>query len=159
MGIKKKIRRCIAELMQLIYKRGYRDGARSVLIESESVATEDAAEDLGKEPAALEATAEVVPVETKPAKAKSRRKASKDKPAPKAAVKEERGKPKSVIVQEALQTLLTEKGEARRDEILAAAQAENPAITKHDLNNGLRALAKRSVYRVASDDSGRYLPA
>jgi len=68
-------------------------------------------------------------------------------------------KPKTVVVQEALQSLLDANGQARRDEVLTAAQAKNPAITKFDLSNGLRIFVKDAKVRVSPDDSGVLLPA
>jgi hypothetical protein len=70
-----------------------------------------------------------------------------------------RGKSKTATVREALQTLMAQKGEAKRDEVLAAAQAQDPKITRHDLNNGLRTLTKRAEIRVSPDDKSRFLPA
>ncbi len=58
-----------------------------------------------------------------------------------------------------LQSLLDANGQARRDEVLTAAQRENPAITKFDLGNGLRILVKNAKVRVSPDDSGVILPA
>ena len=68
------------------------------------------------------------------------------------------GRPKSTVVQEAMRTLLGNKGEARRDEVLKAAQAENPAVTKFDLGNGIRTLVKRGDIKVASEDRNLFLP-
>ena len=50
------------------------------------------------------------------------------------------------------------KGEARREEVLTAAQAKNPAITNFDLGNGLRVLVKQSKVRVSPEDTGMLLP-
>ena len=57
-----------------------------------------------------------------------------------------------------MRTLLGSKGEARRDDVLKAAQAENPAITKFDLSNGIRSLVKRGDIKAASDDRDLFLP-
>lgn len=57
-----------------------------------------------------------------------------------------------------MRTLFADKGEAGRDEVLKAAQAENPAITKFDLGNGIRTLVKRGDIKVASDDRNLFLP-
>jgi hypothetical protein len=158
MDIKEEVRRRIAELTRFAYERGYRDGAQSALAEIESIAAEDMVEQLGKVPAPLEATAETKTVEKKPTKAK-RARAAKSKPkAKRTANGKDRGKPKTVIVQEAVQRLLDARGEARREEVLTAAQAENPAITKYDLGNGLRILVKQSKIRVSPEDSGLLLP-
>ena len=54
---------------------------------------------------------------------------------------------------------LDANGKARRGEVLEAAQAENPAITKFDLGNGLRRLVKQSKVRVSPDDNAVLLPA
>jgi hypothetical protein len=43
--------------------------------------------------------------------------------------------------------------------VLAAAQAENPGITKFDLGNGLRILIKNAKVGVSPDDSAVLLPA
>ena len=159
MDIKAEVRGRVTELTRFAYERGYRDGAQSALSEIESIAAEDVVEQLGKVPAPLEAIAETKAAEKKPAKAK-RARGPKSKPkAKRAANGKIRSKPKTVVVQEALQGLLAAKGEARRDEVLTAAQAENPAITKFDLGNGLRILVKQSKIRVSPDDSGLLLPA
>ncbi len=159
MDIKEEVRRRITELTRLAYERGYRDGAQSALTEIESIATEDAVEQLGKLPAPLEAIAETKPVRKKPAQSKRTRATIGKRSSKRIANGKDRAKPKTVIVQEALQSLLDTKGEARRDEVLSTAQAENPAITKFDLGNGLRILVKNSKVRVSPDDSGVILPA
>ncbi|MDH3661762.1 MAG: hypothetical protein OEU92_17325 [Alphaproteobacteria bacterium] len=173
MDIKEEVRRRIAELTQFAYQRGYRDGAQSALAEIESIATEDVVEQLAKEPAPIKAIPAKKAVAQKPATAKQA-KAAKTKPAKatksKAPAKrkakangkandKDRGKPKTLVIQEAIQSQLDAKGEARRDEVLAAAQAENPAITKFDLGNGLRNLVKQSKVRVSPEDNGVLLPA
>ncbi len=155
MDIKEEVRRRIAELTRLAYERGYRDGAQSALVEIESIAAEDVVEQLGKLPAPLEAMAEAKSVRKKPAQSK-RTRVTKSKRRTNSKIG---GRPKTVVVQEALQNLLAAKGEASRDEILTAAQAENPAITKFDLGNGLRILVKNAKVRVSPDDSGVILPA
>ncbi len=155
MDIKEEVRRRIAELTRFAYERGYRDGAQSALTEIESIAAEGVAEQLGKLPAPLEAIAETTSVRKKPAR--SRR--AKVKKSGRAVNSKKRNKPKTLIVQEALQSLLDAKGQARRDEVLSAAQAKNPAITKFDLGNGLRNLVKQSKVRVSIDDSSVILPA
>jgi hypothetical protein len=157
--IKAEVRRRITELTRFAYERGFRDGAQSALTEMEAIGAEDVVEQLGKVPAALIAIPGKKAAGKKPAKAKAA-KASKGKAAakPKANGKE-RGKPKTQVIQEAIQSLLDAKGEARRDDVLAAAQAENPAISKFDLGNGLRILVKQEKVRVSPDDSGVILPA
>jgi hypothetical protein len=159
MDIKAEVRRRITELTRFAYERGFRDGAQAALTEMEAIGAEDAVEQLSKVPAALKAIPGKKAVAKKPAKAKAA-KASKGKAAakPKANGKE-RGKPKTQVIQEALQSLLDAKGKARRDDVLAAAQAENPAISKFDLGNGLRILVKQEKVRVSPDDSGVILPA
>jgi hypothetical protein len=143
--IKEEVRRRIADLTRFAYERGYRDGAQSALAEIENLATDDVVEQLGMVPAPLEAIAETKT--SKPAGSKRR------------STKEVAKKPKSVVIQEVVHELLAANGEARRDEILAVAQARNSRITKFDLGNGLRTLMKRSEIKVASDDRGRLLPA
>jgi hypothetical protein len=158
MDIKDEVRRRIAELTRFAYERGYRDGAQSALAEIESIASEDAVEQLGKAPAPLEAIAEMKAVEKKPAKAKRARTTKSKTKAKGAANGKARGKPKTEVVQDALQGILAAKGEARREEVLTAAQAENPAITKFDLGNGLRILVRQAKIRVSPDDRAILLP-
>jgi hypothetical protein len=158
MDIKEEVRQRIAELTRFAYERGYRDGAQSALAEIENIAAEGIVEQLGKIPAPLTAVAETKTAAEKPAKAK-RAKTAKIKPKTKsAATGKQRSKPKTVVVQEALLDLLDTKGEARRDEVLMAAQAKNPAVSKFDLGNGLRLLLKQSKIRVSADDKGLLLP-
>jgi hypothetical protein len=151
--IKAEVRRRIAELTRFAYERGFRDGAQAALTEMEAIGAEDAVEQLSKEPAALKAIPDKKAIAKKPAKASKGKAAAKPK-----ANGKPRGKPKTQVIQEALQSLLDAKGEARRDEVLSAAQAENPAITKFDLGNGLRILVKQSKIRVSPEDSGVLLP-
>ncbi|MGI9434452.1 MAG: hypothetical protein ACR2Q4_06440 [Geminicoccaceae bacterium] len=158
MDIKEEVRRRIAELTRFAYERGYRDGAQSALVEIENVAAEDVVEQLGKTQMPLEAIAETKAVGKRSAKAKRTRVAKSKPKAKRAANGRERAKPKTLVVQEALQGMLAAKGKARRDEVLIAAQAENPAITKFDLGNGLRALVKQSKVRVSPKDAGLLLP-
>jgi hypothetical protein len=128
---------------------------------------------LNKEPAPLKAIPAKKAVAKKPATAKQP-KTAKTKPTKatkgKAPAKRQarangkandkgHGKPKTLVIQEAIQSQLDAKGEARRDEVLTAAQAENPAITKFDLGNGLRTLVKQSKVRVSPEDNGVLLPA
>ena len=158
MNIKEEVRRRITELTRFAYERGYRDGAQSALAEIETITAEYVVEQLSKEPTPLMAIPATNAVAKRPAKSK-RAKAAKSKPkAKRAANGKNRGKPKTAIVQEALLRLLDAKGEARRDEVLAAAQAENPAINKFDLGNGLRILVKKSKVRVSTEDSAVLLP-
>ena len=163
MDIKEEVRRRITDLTRFAYERGYRDGAQSALAEIEAIATEDVVEQLGTKPKPLEAIAETKAVEKKPVKVSRSRKrpAAREtaaKPKQRKASPDGR-KPKSIVVQEALQALLAANGEARRDEVLEAAQAIDPKVTKFDLSNGLRTLTKRSEIKVAPDDRSRLLPA
>lgn len=150
MDIKEEVRRRIADLTRFAYERGYRDGAQSALVEIESIATDDIIEQLAEVPAPPEALVEKKAIKKRPTKVtRSQTRKKKLKAA---------SKPKTLIVQDALHSLLTAKGEARRDEVLAAAQAENPTITKFDLGNGLRTLLKQSKVRVSPDNNSVLLP-
>lgn len=160
MDIKEEVRRRIAELTQFAYERGYRDGMQSALAEIENVAADDVAKLLGERSASRKAIPASKPAKKKPTpskRAKPKAEAPKAKRAKNSTAK--RGKPKTAVVQEALQSLLDSKGKARRDEVLSAAQAENPKINKFDLGNGLRILVKQSKVRVSPDDSSVLLPA
>ena len=179
MDIKTEVRRRIADLTRFAYERGYREGAQATLAEIETIAAEDVAQQLEGAPAPLEAIAETKPVSTKRPKPAAKPKTVKKqvtkaeavKPAPKrkaakkpaaklkaAKPKATDAKPKSIVVQEAMRALFADKGEARRDDVLKAAQAENPAITKFDLGNGIRTLVKRGDIKAASDDRDLFLP-
>ena len=166
MDIKTEVRRRIADFTRFAYERGYREGAQAALAEIETIAAEDVAQQLEGTPAPLEAIAETKPVDGKRQKSAAKPKtvkkqATKAKAAPKrkaAKTKATDAKPKSIVVQEAMRALFADKGEARRDDVLKAAQAENPAITKFDLGNGIRTLVKRGDIRVASDDRNLFLP-
>ncbi len=150
MDVKEEVRRRIADLTQLAYERGYRDGAQSALAEIESIATDDIIEQLTKVPAPLEVIVEKKTIEKSSTKAtRNRSKKTKSKA---------KSKPKTLVVQDALHSLLNSNGQARRDEVLAAAQAENPTITKFDLGNGLRTLLKQSKVRVSPDNNSVLLP-
>lgn len=159
MNVKEEVRRRIADLTRFAYERGYRDGAQSALTEIESIANEDVVEQLGKLPAPLEAIAQTKTIRKKPAQSKPTRSSKGKRSRSVGANGKDRRKPKTAIVQEALQALLDTNGEARRAEVLAAAQAKNPAITKYDLGNGLRLLIKQSKVRVSSENSRVILPA
>ena len=162
MDIKEEVRRRIADLTRFAYERGYRDGAQSALAEIEGIATDDIVEQLASVPAPLDAIADKKAVSAKPkkvadkqpAKSKAKRADSKNK----TDKDKTREKPKTLVVQEALQSLLDANGQARREEVLAAAQKTNPAITKFDLGNGLRVLVKRSKVRVSPDNTSVLLP-
>lgn len=159
MDMKEEVRRRVAELTRFAYERGYRDGAQSALTEMEAIGAEDVVEQLSKEPAALKAMSGKTAIAKKPAKAKAAKASNGKKAAKPKAQGKPRGKAKTQTIQEAIQGLLDSKGEARRDEVLVAAQAENSAITKYDLGNGLRSLVKQSKVRVSPDDSAVLLPA
>lgn len=155
MDIKKVVRQRIADLTQSAYERGYCDGAQSALTEIESFAADDVVEQLDAVPGPLEAVdgkgSKVTAKQRWPAK----KKAAKPK---RMRTIPEGSKPKSTLIEQVLHKLSKKNGEARHDEVLAAALAEKPKITKYDLGNGLRTLAKCSGFRVAPDDEGRLLP-
>lgn len=158
MDIKEEVRRRIADLTRFAYERGYRDGAQSALTAIETMATDDIVGQLADLPAPLTAIADSKAVGPA-AKASKRSRAGKTKKKPQPAKgAKARSRPKTLVIQETLQSLLTKNGEARRDEVLAAAQAQNPAITKFDLGNGLRVLVKESKVRVSPDNSSLLLP-
>lgn len=60
---------------------------------------------------------------------------------------------------QSLQELIASKGEARRDEVLSAARAENPKITGQDVLNGIRTLTQRGEIHVDPEERSRLLPA
>ena len=150
MDITEEVRRRIADLTRLAYERGFRDGTQSALAEIERIAADDIVEQMTS----------AAPRKTSKKRAKTaRRSASKGKTRARQKTNGTKSaKPKTVIVQEALQSLLSEHGKARRDEVLAVAQATNPAITKFDLNNGLRVLLKQSKIQVSPENSRVLLP-
>ena len=179
MDIKAEVRRRITDLTCFAYERGYREGAQAALAEIETIAAEDVTQQLENVPAPLEAIAETKRVDTKRPKPaakpktvkKQATKAKTFKSAPKrkaeeksvaklktAKTKTNTSKPKSIVVQEAMRTLLADKGKAGRDEVLKAAQAENPDITKFDLSNGIRSLVKQGDIKAAPDDRNLFLP-
>lgn len=159
MDIKEEVRRRIAELTRLAYERGYRDGAQSALTEIETIAADDVIGQLTDIPKPLELIPERKTVGRKRTTSKRSKKAKSKTRAKPAANGKDRGKPKTMIVQEELQGLLDAKGQASRDEVLAAAQAKNPAISKFDLGNGLRPLLQKAKVRVSSEDKRVLLPA
>ncbi len=154
MDIRDEVRRRIADLTRSAYERGYRDGAQSALAEIENIAADDVVQQLVEVKAPLEAITDKKAKSPRPKKITRRRTSKKTKPGN----GEGSNKPKTLIVQEALQSLLTKNGQASRDEVLAAAQAKNVAITKFDLGNGLRTLVKKSKVRVSPDNSSILLP-
>jgi hypothetical protein len=152
MDLKKEVRRRIEELTRLAYERGYRDGAQSALAEIEKIAGEDLAEQLKASPASLPALA-------KAAAPGARRRAAVTKPqVPQRKAKPDGAAPKATTVQRCIQRLIASKGEARRDEVLAAARAENPKITSQDVLNGIRTLTQRAEIRVDPEEKSRLLP-
>lgn len=68
------------------------------------------------------------------------------------------GAPKAVTVAQCIQQLIASKGEARRDEVLAAARDENPRITAQDVLNGIRTLTRQAAIRVDPNEKSRLLP-
>jgi hypothetical protein len=152
MELKKKVRRHIEELTRLAYERGYRDGAQSALAEIEKVAGEDRAEQLKEAPASLQALGTSTAPEVRRRAAVKKPKVQQQTPKPNGAA------PKAVTVQRCIQKLLTAKGEARRDEVLAAARSENPKITSQDVLNGIRTLTQRAEIRVDPEEKSRLLP-
>ena len=137
MDLKEEVRRRIAELTRAAYERGFRDGAQAALAEIESVSAEDLAEQLREAPASLEALERTNgPGERRPAAAQKPKRRERGRSQSKRKVNG--GTPKAATVQRCIQELIAAKGEARRDEVLAAARAENPKITDQDLLNGIR---------------------
>jgi hypothetical protein len=152
MDLKKEVRRRIEELTRLAYERGYRDGAQSALAEIEKVAGEDLADQLKETPASLQALA-------KAAAPRVRRGATVKKPKVQQRKAKSNGTvPKAVTVQRCIQRLIASKGEARRDEILVAARADNPKITSQDVHNGIRTLTRHAEIRVDPKETNRLLP-
>lgn len=156
MDLKVEIRRRIAKLTQLAYERGCRDGAQSTLAEIETVTAEELVEHQVETP--LRAIGAAASATNKPAVKTKKQIAKKPKPQKKS-VKANGAPPKSITVQQCLQSLIATDGEAHRDAILAAAQAENAAITTHDLSNGIRTLIRKGEVRVDPGESSRLLRA
>ena len=157
MDLKEEVRRRIADLTRAAYERGYRDGAQSALAEIESASAEDLAEQLKATPASLEGLGKATKPERRRATTAAKPKREPAKRQPKAKVNG--GTPKTATVQRCIQELIAAKGEARRDEVLAAARAENPKITGQDLLNGIRTLTQRGEVRVDPEENGRLIPA
>ena len=156
MDLKEEVRRRIADLTRAAYERGYRDGAQSALAEIESASAEDLAEQVKERPASLGALGRK-PGGRRPAAAQKPKGQRPKRQQPKAKVNG--GTPKAATVQRCIQELIVAKGEAHRDEILAAARVENPNITGQDLLNGIRTLTQRGEVRVDPEERGRLLPA
>ena len=152
MDLKKEVRRRIEELTRLAYERGYRDGAQSALAEIEKAAGEDLAEQLKDTPASLQALGKSAAPDVRRRAAVKKQKVQQRKAKPNGAA------PKAATVQRCIQRLIASKGEARRDEVLAAARAENPTITSQDVLNGIRTLIQRAEIRVDPDEKRRLLP-
>jgi hypothetical protein len=158
MDLKEEVRRRIADLTRAAYERGYRDGAQSALAEIESASAEDLAEQLKGRPASLEAfDRATTPGERRPTAAQKLKGERPKRRQPKAKVNG--GTPKAATVQRCIQELIASKGEARRDEVLAAARAENPKITGQDLLNGIRTLTQRGEVQVDPEERSRLIPA
>jgi hypothetical protein len=158
MDLKEEVRRRIADLTRAAYERGYRDGAQSALAEIESASAEDLAEQLKATPTSFEPLEKAAePVGRQPAAPQKPTRRSPKKEAPKAKVNG--GTPKAATVQRCIQELIASKGEARREEVLTAARAENPKITPQDLLNGIRTLTQRGEIRVDPEEGNRLLPA
>ncbi len=157
MDLKEEVRRRIADLTRAAYERGFRDGAQSALAEIESASAEDLAEQLKSTPASLEALGKATKPKGREAKAaaKPNREPAKKQRKPKA----NGGTPKAATVQRCIQELIASKGEARRDEMLAAARAENPKITGQDLLNGIRTLTQRGEVQVDPEERSRLIAA
>jgi hypothetical protein len=155
MNLKEEVRRRITDLTRLAYERGYRDGAQSALAEIEKVSAEDLADQLKELPAALRVLRKTdAPGRRRAAATRKPEKPKKRQGKPKVDV----GAPKAVTVQRCIQELIASKGEARRDQALAAARAENPRITAQDVLNGIRTLNRRGQIRVDPQEKSRLLP-
>ena len=152
MDLKKEVRRRIDELTRLAYERGYRDGAQSALTEIEKIAGEDLVEQLKESPASLRALAKTA------ASGIQRRPTVKKRKVQQRKTKANGGTPKAVTVAQCIQQLIASKGEARRDEVLAAARDENPKITAQDVLNGIRTLTRQAAIRVDPKEKSRLLP-
>ena len=153
MELKKKVRRHIEELTRLAYERGYRDGAQSALAEIEKIAGEDLAKQLKEAPASLEAP----PAKTAAPDVR-RRAALKRQQVQQRTAKPNGAAPKATTVQRCIQRLIASRGEARRDEVLAAARSENPRITSQDVLNGIRTLTRHAEIRIDPKEKSRLLP-
>jgi hypothetical protein len=152
MDLKKEVRRRIEQLTRLAYGRGYRDGAQSALAEIEKVVGEDLAEQVKASDASLPAPAKTAAPDIR------RRAAAKKQKVQQRTAKPNGAAPKAVTVQRCIQRLIASKGEARRDEVLAAARAEDPKITSQDVLNGIRTLTQRAEIRVDPEEKSRLLP-
>jgi hypothetical protein len=154
MELKKKVRRHIEELTRLAYERGYRDGAQSALAEIEKIAGEDMGKQLKEGPASLEAPAKTAAPGVRRRATLKRQKVQQRK----AKAKPNGAAPKATTVVRCIQRLLASRGEARRDEVLAAARSENPSITSQDVLNGIRTLTRHAEIRIDPKEKSRLLP-
>jgi hypothetical protein len=152
MDLKREVRRRIEQLTRLAYERGYRDGAQSALAEIEKIAGEDLVEQLQESPASLPALAKIAAPDVRRRTAVKKPKVQQRKPKPNGAA------PKAETVQRCIQRLMASEGEAHRDEVLAAARAENPKITSQDVHNGIRTLIRPAEIRVDPEKKSRLLP-
>jgi hypothetical protein len=151
MDLKKEVRRRIEELTRLAYERGYRDGAQSALAEIEKAASEDLADELKESPASLKALEKSAPPAVQRRATVKKQKLQQRRAKPNGAA------PKAETVQRCIQRLMASEGEAHRDEVLAAARAENPKITSQDVHNGIRTLIRRAEIRVDPEKKSRLL--
>ena len=152
MELKKKVRRHIEELTRLAYERGYHDGAQSALAEIEKIAGEDRAKQLKEAPASRAAPAKTAAPDVRQRAALKRQQVQQRKAKPNGAA------PKATTVQRCIQRLIASRGEARRDEVLAAARSENPRITSQDVLNGIRTLTRHAAIRIDPKEKSRLLP-
>ncbi|MGI9502914.1 MAG: hypothetical protein ACR2RE_07655, partial [Geminicoccaceae bacterium] len=67
---------------------------------------------------------------------------------PRAKVKTTQYKPKTHAVKAVAANLLAAQDKVTADEILQAAKGQDERVTKHDVANGLRALAKKGEARI-----------
>lgn len=152
MELKKNVRWQIEELTRLAYERGYRDGAQSALAELEKIASENLGKQ-SKEPAeSREAPAKTPAPDVRRRAALKRQQLQQRKAKPNGAA------PKAVTVQRCIQRLIAPKGEARRDEVLAAARAEDPSITSQEVLNGIRMLTRHAEILIDPKEKSRLLP-
>jgi hypothetical protein len=131
--------------------RRWYEGAQSALAEIEKISGEDLADQLKETPASLKALAKAAAPVARRRTATKKAKVQQRKAKPNGAA------PKAVTVQRCIQSLIASRGEARRDEILAAARADNPKITSQDVHNGIRTLTRRAEIRVDPKETSRLL--
>jgi hypothetical protein len=107
---------------------------------------------LKEAPASLEAPAKTAAPDVRRRAALKRQKVQQRKAKPNGAA------PKATTVQRCIQRLIASRGEARRDEVLAAARSENPSITSQDVLNGIRTLTRHAEIRIDPKQKNRLLP-